>query len=83
MCRPLATSYRPTAQTEGRSAEFHASSVANLLTHRIAFHTPPATPAMPEATEQGFEFPLPGFEALFALGGLLAVAYLVLKRRRA
>jgi hypothetical protein len=38
---------------------------------------------LPEAAEPGFEFPLPGFDALLALGGLLAVAYLVLRRRRA
>ena len=45
--------------------------------------TPPATPRLPEAAEPGFQFPLPGFDALLALGGLLAVAYLVLRRRRA
>jgi len=45
--------------------------------------TPPATPRLPEAAEPGFQFPLPGFDALLALGGLLSVAYLVLRRRRA
>jgi parallel beta-helix repeat protein len=45
--------------------------------------TPPATPAMSEEGEPGFEFPLPGFDALLALSGLLAVAYLVLRRRQA
>jgi hypothetical protein len=44
---------------------------------------PTVTPRLPEAAEPGFEFPLPGFDALIALGGLLAVAYLVLRRRRA
>ena len=45
--------------------------------------TPPATPRLPEEAEPGFQFPMPGFDALLALGGLLAVAYLVLRRRRA
>jgi parallel beta-helix repeat protein len=44
---------------------------------------PPATPRLPEAAEPGFQFPMPGFDAFLALGGLLAVAYLVLRRRRA
>ena len=44
--------------------------------------SPPSTPTIPEEGKPGFEFPIPGFEALFAIGGLLAVAYLVLRRRR-
>jgi hypothetical protein len=47
--------------------------------------TPAATPkprATPEEGEPGFEFPIPGFEAIFALGSLLAATYLVLRRRR-
>jgi hypothetical protein len=43
---------------------------------------PPSTPPIPEEDKPGFEFPIPGFEALFAIGGVLAVAYLVLRRRR-
>ena len=44
--------------------------------------SPTSTPTIPEEGEPGFEFPVPGFEAIFAIGGLLAVAYLVLRRRR-
>jgi parallel beta-helix repeat protein len=44
--------------------------------------TPEPTEPTPEEPESGFEFPTPGFDALFALSGLLAVAYLMLKRRR-
>jgi nitrous oxidase accessory protein len=44
--------------------------------------TPSTTPMVPEEAEPGFEFPLPGFGALLALGGLVAVGYLMLRRRR-
>jgi PGF-CTERM protein len=44
--------------------------------------SPPSTPTILEEDEPGFEFPTPGFEALVTIGGLLAVAYLVLRRRR-
>jgi parallel beta-helix repeat protein len=42
----------------------------------------PSTPPLLEEEKPGFEFPTPGFDALVALSGLLAVAYLVLRRRR-
>jgi parallel beta-helix repeat protein len=44
--------------------------------------SPTSTPTIPEEGEPGFKFPVPGFEVIFAIGGLLAVAYLVLRRRR-
>ncbi|MBN1763295.1 MAG: right-handed parallel beta-helix repeat-containing protein [Methanomicrobia archaeon] len=43
--------------------------------------SPPSTPEIPEEPESGFEFPTPGFEVLVAIGGLLAVAYMVLRRK--
>lgn len=53
-----------------------------ILTTAIApTRSPPSTPTILEEGKPGFEFPIPGFEALFASGGLLAVAYLVLRRR--
>ncbi|HUV80506.1 MAG TPA: NosD domain-containing protein [Candidatus Bathyarchaeia archaeon] len=44
--------------------------------------SPTATPEIPKESKPGFEIPTPGFEAIFAIGGLLAVAYFVLRRRR-
>ncbi len=52
----------------------------------ITVPAPAATPEPPEPPpEEGeprFEFPIPGFEAIFSVGSLVAVAYLVLRRKR-
>ena len=45
--------------------------------------TPPASPLPPAAEEgEGFEFPIPGYEAITALGCLLIVVCIARRRRR-
>jgi PGF-CTERM protein len=43
---------------------------------------PPTTTVTPSATAGGGFLGLPGFEAVYAVAGLLAVAYLVMRRRK-
>ncbi len=75
--------YLPLRLTPGEAPSYTPAPPPTYLPAASPSITPPATPRLPEAAEPGFEFPLPGFDALLALGGLLAVAYLVLRRRRA
>jgi len=42
---------------------------------------PAAVTPTEEATKTATEKPVPGFEAIFAIAGLLAIAYLVLRQR--
>jgi parallel beta-helix repeat protein len=73
--------YLPLRLTPSEAPSFTPTPPPTYLPAASPSITPPATPAIPE--EPGFEFPMPGFDALLALSGLLAVAYLVLRRRRA
>lgn len=53
----------------------HTDTVTVEILEEMLEATPPAEPT-PTPTEE------PGFEAVFAIAGLLSIAYLVLRRRK-
>ncbi len=53
------------------------SDISKMLNNTLT-----STNATTAATTSGGAFGLPGFEAVYAVAGLLAVAYLVLRRRK-
>lgn len=82
----------PLRLTPTEASSYTPAPPSTYLPTASPYITPAATPRLPEAAEPrlpepeaaepGFHFPLPGFDALLALGGLIAVAYLLVRRRR-
>ena len=62
---------------------YGVNKIARDMNARLeAFQPTPSPAPSPEASKPEAEYPIPGFEALLALAGLLSVAYLSFRKRK-